>query len=317
MEQAEQALHLQSFFVMDENFLLNRKRAIDLLECMKAGGKSWEMYVFSSANAISKYTMDELVQLGISWIWMGLESPRSGYSKLNGADTLKLPAELRRNGIRVLGSSLVGMQHQTPENIGAEMEYAVRHETDCHQFMLYTPLPGTPLHEQMEREGRLIDVDLADVHGQYKFNWRHPFISREQSKKFLDAAFRRDYERNGPSLYRLCRTTLEGWKRYRLYPDARVRARFEREAHALRTQYSALLWAMEHHLRRRSGDIATRIHALRKDIERECGPLRSRAASWLAGPMMLWTTRREEKRLDAGITYEPETFIERRNWVEA
>jgi hypothetical protein len=29
---------------------------------------------------------------------------------------------------------------------------------------------------------------------------------------------------------------------------------------------------------------------------------------------MLWTARREQKRLAAGKTYEPPTIIERRNW---
>ena len=57
-------LAVNSFFIMDENFLLNRQRAMDLLEHMKRGGKSWEFYVFSSANAIARYTMNELVQLG-------------------------------------------------------------------------------------------------------------------------------------------------------------------------------------------------------------------------------------------------------------
>jgi hypothetical protein len=33
------------------------------------------------------------------------------------------------------------------------------------------------------------------------------------------------------------------------------------------------------------------------------------------GPILLWTTRREEHRLAKGRTYEPPTFIERRNWV--
>jgi len=318
MEDAERNLNLQAFFVMDENFLLNRRRAMELLECMRQGRKSWEMYVFSSANAIRKYTMEELVELGVSWVWMGLEAEKSGYSKLNGTNTHELTAELRRNGIRVLGSTIVGMEHHTPENIESEIEYAVEHDTDFHQFMLYTPLPGTPLGEQMKSEGRLCeDADYADIHGQYKFNWQHPHISRDQSKEFLDNAFRRDFERNGPSLFRLCRTTLEGWKKYRLHPDLRVRERFEREAQALRTQYSALLWAMEHHLRKTRQDIAARVHELRGDIAKECGSIGSAAASWLAGPMLLWTTRREEKRLDEGITYEPQTFIERRNWVEA
>lgn len=316
MRKAEDAFKFKAFFVMDENFLLHKKRALELLDCMKQAAKSWELYVFSSANAISKYSISELVELGISWIWMGLESPRSGYSKLSGSDTLSLTRKLRENGIRVLGSSIVGMHHHTPENIGEEIDYACSHETDFHQFMLYTPLPGTPLHQRMENEGTLIDVDFADVHGQWKFNWKHPFITADDSKKFLDRAFGRDLELNGPSLYRICRTTLEGIRKYRFHPDLRVRERFEREARALQTSYSALLWAMEHHMKKTNESVAERVHALRKDISKECGSLSTAAAAFL-GPLMLWLTKREEKRLEQGITYEPETFIERRNWVEA
>jgi len=74
---------------------------------------------------------------------------------------------------------------------------------------------------------------------------------------------------------------------------------------------------MEKNLKQTSEDVAAQVHELRKDIRRNCGSVSSIAASILAGPMLLWTTRREQKRLDAGITYEPQTFIERRNWVEA
>lgn len=318
MEQAEKSLHLSAFFVMDENFLLHRRRAMELLDCMKEGGKSWELYVFSSANAISKYSMEELVELGVSWIWMGLESKQSGYSKLDGSDTLEMVRNLRSNGIRVLGSTIVGMEHHTPENISSEIERACEHETDFHQFMLFTPLPGTPLHAEMKQEGLLLeDTDLADVHGQYKFNWKHPYISRDDSKSFLDFAFWRDFQRNGPSLYRICQTTLEGLKKYRFHPDLRVRERFEREAASLRTQYSALLWAMERHLKKTNATFAEKAAELRRDIQRECGVLRTFTASELLGPLMLWLTRREEKRLAKGVTYEPETFVERRNWLGA
>jgi hypothetical protein len=130
-----------------------------------------------------------------------------------------------------------------------EIDYAVGHGTDFHQFMLCTPVPGTPLYREMSEQGGLLDVDLADVHGQYKFNFRHETISRGDSKRFLDWAFRRDFERNGPSLYRMCRTIFEGWKRYKDYPDARVRERFARDATKLRTVYTAALWAMERHFR--------------------------------------------------------------------
>jgi len=94
--------------MMDENFLLNRPRAMQLLNRMKKGGKSWSLYVFSSANAIRKYSIEELVQLGVSWIWLGLESPKSSYAKLHNTDTHVLASELRQHGIKLLGSTIVG-----------------------------------------------------------------------------------------------------------------------------------------------------------------------------------------------------------------
>jgi hypothetical protein len=33
--------------------------------------------------------------------------------------------------------------------------------------------------------------------------------------------------------------------------------------------------------------------------------------------VLLWTTRREERRLARGKTYEPPTILELSNWVEA
>src|SRR5271166_6014454 len=170
----EAELKVSSFFVMDENFLLHRTRVLRLLELMKQEGKSWELSVFASANAIRKYSMLELVELGVSWVWMGLESPRSSYGKLQGQDIAKLTRELRQHGIRVQGSTIIGLEHHTPQNIVEEIESAIAYGTDFHQFMLYTPVPGTPLYQEMSDQGRMLDnIEMADVHGQYKFNFRH------------------------------------------------------------------------------------------------------------------------------------------------
>jgi radical SAM superfamily enzyme YgiQ (UPF0313 family) len=317
MCEMEAAMNVKAFFVMDENFLLNRDRAMELLDCMKKANKSWAFYVFSSANAIRRYTMDELVELGVSWLWMGLESPNSSYSKLSGTDTVELTRELRGHGIKLLGSTIVGLEHHTPQNIEAEIEHAVSHNTDFHQFMLYTPVPGTPLYAEISGQGRMLpDVDYADIHGQYKFNFEHAAISRDDSKRFLDWAFRLDFERNGPSLYRIWRTTLEGWKRYKNHPEPRVRLRFDWEVRQLKTASGAVLWAMEHRLRKTNEELSKRIRSLRREIGNEFGGW-GRAVGALLGPILLWTARKEEKRLANGFTYEPKTIIERTNWAEA
>jgi radical SAM superfamily enzyme YgiQ (UPF0313 family) len=316
MSRMEDEMKVHSFFVMDENFLLHRKRAMRLLDRMRMTGKSWTMSVFASANAIRQYTMQELVDLGVSWLWMGLESPRSSYTKLQGTDTRQLTRELREHGIRVQGSTIIGLEHHTPENIVSEVEYAVSHNTDFHQFMLYTPAPGTPLYRQMEAEGRLLrGVEYADIHGQFKFNFQHAAISREDSKRFLDWAFWRDFEINGPSLYRLARTLLAGWKRYKDWPDARVRERFAQEMGRLSGVYSSALWAMEREFRKVNRGVSEQIHALRAEFRRESS-VAARMMPAVLGPVLLWSTRREGRRLARGKTYEPPRILERRNWVE-
>jgi hypothetical protein len=285
-----------------------------LLELMREHDKSWGLAVFASANALRQYTMEELAELGISWVWMGLESPHSSYTKLSGTDTHALVRELHAHGIRVLGSTIVGLEHHTPQNIQEEIEYAVDHATDFHQFMLYTPVPGTPLYKQIESEGRLLpDINLADIHGQHKFNFEHAAISRDQSKRFLDWAFWRDFEKNGPSLFRMCRTFFEGWKRYKHYPDARVRRRFADELFAVSAVYNASLWVMEKKFKVINPEVSRQIRALRHEIESEFG-IRAKATRMVLGPVLWWTSSREEQQLAEGKTYEPPTIIERTNW---
>ena len=312
MCEAERELGVSSFFMMDENFLLYKPRAMELLDCMKAAGKAWALYVFSSANAIRKYDIRELVELGVEWIWLGLESSDTRYAKLKGTDTLTLVRELQAHGICVHGSTIIGLEHHTPENVGADIDRAVAHETVFHQFMLYTPMPGTALHAQIAAEGRLLtDVDLADTHGQFKFNFQHPAISREQSKTFLDRAFQLDFERNGPSLFRLMQTMMRRWQRYRSDGDPRVRARVKVAATQLRTGYGAALWAMERYLRAGNPAVSEQIRALRLDTEREFGAVAT-AINRVLGPLLLWSSNLDARRHPSGRRLEPRTFVERR-----
>jgi hypothetical protein len=313
MCEAEREIGARAFFIMDENFLLYKKRALELLDLMKANHKPWSLYVFSSANAIRKYEMRELVELGVEWIWLGLESTGNGYEKLKGTDTMSLVRELQSHGIRVHGSTIIGLEHHTPENIDDVIEHAISHDTVFHQFMLYTPMPGTPLHREVGAEGRLLDdVDLADIHGQYKFNFQHAAISRDDSKTFLDRAFQRDYDANGPSLYRLMESMMTSWRRYRNDADARVRERVRAEGRRLANGYGAALWAMEKYLADSNRSVSERIRALRLEIEREIGGL-SPVINRVVGPVLHWSARREGRR-QSGSVLEPQTFVERSNW---
>jgi radical SAM superfamily enzyme YgiQ (UPF0313 family) len=307
----ERNLKVRSFFVLDENFLLHRKRALRLLELMESSGKSWALSVFSSARVLMSYNMDQLMGLGIGFVWMGLEGEESAYGKLKGVDTLSLVQHLQTNGIRVLGSSILGLEYHRPEDMGAIIEYAVRHDSVFHQFMLYTPIPGTPLHEKQRLEGTLLpesQFPFADAHGQYRFNYRHPHFKNGEEETYLLDAFQLDFEVNGPSLLRLIRVLLNGWQTRKLHP-LRVRKRLAREAAPLRYTYAGAVWAIRkyYHLNPQLKERAGRLLA---DIYAEFG-WRTRLAAPLIGRYVYGRLKKEEELLATGYAaYEPRSFCE-------
>jgi hypothetical protein len=275
------------------------------------------LYVFSSANVLRSYTFEQLVGLGISWVWMGMEGKDSQYAKLHGIDSRKLVSELQSHGIRVLGSSIIGLEEHTPENIGEAIDYAVSHDTDFHQFMLYTPIPGTPLHAELLAQGRMKapgEYNEADIHGQLIFNYHHNHIKDGQEIEFIRQAFERDFQVNGPSVARIVRTTLAGWKRYKNHPDARIRRRFAWEVAGLRTSFSAAIKAMKLYYRR-NPTLRAKMSAILKGLHSEFG-LKSWFFSTVGGRYLLGKIRREEKRLAAGWTYEPPTFYEKNGYAK-
>lgn len=311
MSRIAETLQVRSFFVLDENFLLHRKRALRLLELMEKHNRSWSLYVFSSARVLQSYTMEQLVALGISWVWMGLEGRQSHYAKLNGVDTYALVKTLQSHGIRVLGSSIIGLAHHTPDNIEAVIDDAAAYGTDFHQFMLYTPVAGTPLYDEHQANGTLIpesELPPADVHGQYRFNYLHPHIREGQEQRYILDAFDRDFAVNGPSLARMIRTTLEGWQRYKTHPDERIRRRFAGRARVLRSTYAGAVWAM-----RRWYEDDPSVFAMLSDLllrlYREFG-WTTRIVAGVVGRFLHWAMRREDRRLRAGWTYEPQTCYE-------
>lgn len=301
----------RSFFVMDENFLLNRPRALQLLARMEAGGKPWAFYLFSSANVLRRYSMDEMVRLGVSWVWLGLEGKDSRYGKLAGADTLSMVRQFQDNGIRVLGSTIIGLESHTRDNINEAIDYAVAHATDFHQFMLYTPLPGTQLHQELSEKNRILDesaVGLPLIHGQAQFNYRHPHLRDGEESEMLLRAFRRDFEVNGPSVVRIVETTFKGWLRHKNHTDARVRDRVHWEGRELPTTFSAVvaaarMWFRGNPVQRQ------RLDKLLAELRAEFG-LKSRLAAALGGPFVRWQMGKEAHRLQRGVTFEPPTFYE-------
>jgi len=239
------------FFVMDENFLKHRERAVELLEQMERHRRWFRFHLFSSAEAIVGFGLDNLVRLGVSMLWVGFESQsrQDAYAKNSGIDAAQLVRELRDRGISVLASGMLCMEHHTPDNMQQDIDYLIGLEPDLIQFMLYTPLPVTTLYRDHQARGLLRDdVPFEERHGQTKLAYRHPAFSGDEPQRWIDAAFGQDYERNSSSLYRVAETSLRGYRRLAAMRnrddclEARMR-QFEQQAR----EYALVLPALRRH----------------------------------------------------------------------
>jgi hypothetical protein len=311
MCQLEKEMGVRSFFVMDDNFLLQKNRTLRLLELTEKHEKTWALFVFGSADTLKTYTIDQLVRLGVSWLWVGLEGRNSEYGKLKDVDTQSMVRELQSHGIRVMGSTIIGLENHSRENIDEAIDWAVSHDADWHQFMLYTPTPGTPFYAEFKEKGLLLngsEIEWADIHGQWRFNYRHPHIMDSEEAEFILRAFERDYEVNGPSVIRMIRTLMDGWMRYRHHPEARIRKRFAIGVEKMPTLYAAAVWAGCRWFRD-NPIVAKKMTNLLENIYREFG-LKPRLAAPVLGIILMYFLRREDQRLKQGQIYEPPTMYD-------
>jgi hypothetical protein len=88
---------------------------------------------------------------------------------------------------------------------------------------------------------------------------------------------------------------FSGWLRHKNHRDSRVSASFAWEAKSLQSTYSAALWAMEKRLAHANAAVAGKVRRLRFQIGDEFG-LGSRLWAHLIGPLLLWSSKHEDKR---------------------
>ena len=72
-----------------------------------------------------------------------------------------------------------------------------------------------------------------------------------------------------------------------------------RQVNKLGGAYNAALWVMERDFKKVNRGVSDQIHKLRREVEKEF-PVVARLLAASLGPFLLWSTRREEKRLASG-----------------
>lgn len=283
-----------SFTILDEDFLLNKKRADEFKACVQKGGKPLSIFCFASLRALARYTPADLHAMGIDGLWIGYEGTHSGFAKQQGRPAADVFRELRDNGITILASMIVGFDYQDHAVVAEELDGLLELEPCLSQFLIYGPTPGTPFWDRIQREGRLRE-DLAadrDLYARSADGFtamvRHPKLSAGQIESLQRWCFRQDFERLGPSIYRVVDRWLSGYRKLKDSPEPFLRAKAAMFAEDVRNAYPSFLagrlFGPSPTARRRVRELAAQAYA-------ELGPptLAEQVSALVAAGAALWT----------------------------
>ena len=246
--------------IMEEDFLLYKKRVLELAEfTRKEVEKPVRMAGFSSIKSISMYDPVFLAEMGIETLWVGIEAKSSqeirekkedikkeidnkkidisSYKKMENIDIKNTIKSLHDVGINTLISMIVGLEHHTEDIVKKDLKYHLSLEPSLSQFLVYTPIPGTPLYECLNKEGRILkDIPYHKIDG-FTLNFKHKNLTGENIKELQRYCFKKDYEELGPSAFRFIRKNLTGYLRFHDSNIPIQKARAEIYAHNCKMCY--------------------------------------------------------------------------------
>lgn len=150
----------------DDNSFVTKRYWKELLPELAKREVAW----FTETD-ISVAEDDELLRLmrqaGCKSVLIGLESPVSeglkGMELRNDWKHKKLPwykeavQRIQSHGIRVIGCFVLGLDGQTPEIFDKVYDFAIELELFDVQVTLQTPFPGTPLYDNLQKSGRMLE----------------------------------------------------------------------------------------------------------------------------------------------------------------
>ncbi len=165
--------HGNTVFFYDDNFCASPARTKSLLDYLMTHDvflPPWMAQV--SVRAARNIEMLEMMRrAGCYRVFVGFESidpdTLAQYHKHQTVEDIKLAIHrFHRHGIQVHGMFMFGSDADEIKTIRATRRFVIEEDIDTVQFMVLTPLPGTPVYEEMNTGGRLLTEDwsLYDAH---------------------------------------------------------------------------------------------------------------------------------------------------------
>jgi radical SAM superfamily enzyme YgiQ (UPF0313 family) len=166
-------LGMRNIFVVDDNFIGNKKEAKELLRALA----SWQRVHGYPIEFMTEVTLniaqdDELLELmrhaNFTTIFVGIESPRAAslqeaHKTQNMRESiLDSVHRIQRAGMQVMAGMIVGFDHDDPSIFEEQFRFIQAARIPVSMTGLLNAMPRTPLYERLKKAGRLIAESVGD-----------------------------------------------------------------------------------------------------------------------------------------------------------
>ncbi len=149
--------HFKAVAFVDDTFNLFPKRVVEICQGIRERKLDLWWWCLSRIDLLlqNEEMIEEMVRAGAKSIFIGVESPnQSTLEELNKGfeveETVRTVAMLKRKGLQIHASYILGGLHDTVETIRETIRFAKKLDANVAQFSILTPYPGTAVYEQVK-----------------------------------------------------------------------------------------------------------------------------------------------------------------------
>jgi len=171
--EAIHGLGVPNVFVVDDNFIGNKKEAKELLKAIGAWQEERGYPIeFMTEVSLSVAQDEELLELmklaNFVTIFVGIESPRRASLQESGKlqNTRENPVtsvhRIQAAGIQVMAGMIVGFDHDDPSIFEEQFRFIQEARIPISMTGMLNALPKTPLYTRLREAGRLVAESVGD-----------------------------------------------------------------------------------------------------------------------------------------------------------
>jgi radical SAM superfamily enzyme YgiQ (UPF0313 family) len=207
------ALESDRVFIVDNSLEQNEDHQRRLFKAMKRAKKSWVAHPISVVPDILELAVDS----GCWYVYHAVHKV---------SDVIRDRVRMMHDfGIPVEGTVMVGLDQHGPDVFKRLVDFLLEIDLDLAEFTIMTPFPGTPLFEDMKKQGRLLHEDWGRYNAE-NVVFRPARMTPAQLEKgyqYLWENFYKD-ESQPQKMFRLYRKLMQrgDWRPPAAAPEIRV-----------------------------------------------------------------------------------------------